>query len=185
MSNKKTQQTKRWWILTAAAVVVVLVAALTIKLIISHNDKENIAPGSVAETSKPTAAEKKSGDAQKADNLEREKIDQSQTGTNNTSQKKSVNPIITYADQADGNVEVGAFLSEIYENGGTCTLTATRGTNKLTAQSLAAKDATTTNCRVMSIPLSSFTVKGTWTLTVSYDSPTSSGTSSPKDITIK
>lgn len=106
-----------------------------------------------------------------------------QSGANSDS-KESVSPTITYADQYQGQVEVGAFVSGVFEDGGTCTATFTNGSANFTKQVQAVRGANSVNCPVMQAPVSSFSPRGTWQVSVSYSSPSSSGTSESKQVEV-
>jgi cytoskeletal protein RodZ len=100
--------------------------------------------------------------------------------TSTPSNLKAVTPIITYAGYSDpatkAEVEVDAFVPELYEDGGTCTMTAKKGSATVTKQQPANKQATTTNCQNFFISSSEFS-SGTWDVTVKYKSGTAEGTS--------
>jgi hypothetical protein len=127
-----------------------------------------------------TEEEKKETDAYKAELGKNE-----DTPATPSSASSSVTPTITYAGQYDSSVEAAAFVSGIYEDGGTCTLTLTKGSTSVTRQTAASKDATVTRCVNFAIPRSEIPSNGEWTVSVSYKSATHSGTSATQKITIK
>ncbi|MCU1475685.1 MAG: hypothetical protein JWQ64_378 [Subtercola sp.] len=90
----------------------------------------------------------------------------------------AVVPFITSAswDAADGGISVSAFVPEIVESGGTCTITATSGAATATASFPANASATTTDCGSNTLASSTLTT-GAWNVVVSYSSPASSGAS--------
>jgi hypothetical protein len=96
-----------------------------------------------------------------------------------TSGKKQITPVIINADQSGVNAQI----SGIFEDNGTCTARAVFGSssNTVTKSSAGFGNASYTNCTPISWSLSA----GTWTVTVSYSSPTSSGTSSPTTVEVK
>lgn len=98
------------------------------------------------------------------------------TPSTSTTDLKAVTPVIVNATMSP-DLQVRAYVSGIYEDGGTCTLTASQGTNRISKQSAAFKDATTTTCTPLAIPRSEFPSTGTWNLTISYKSTTAQGTS--------
>lgn len=92
------------------------------------------------------------------------------TSTNTTpSGKKLVYPVITSANHE----EVRAYVSGVIEDGGTCTATATKGSQVKTASSLGAGDASYTGCGPISLSLPS----GTWSVVVRYSSASYEGKS--------
>jgi hypothetical protein len=74
-------------------------------------------------------------------------------------------------------MEVSAYVS-VVEQGGTCGLTATKGSLRATAQTSALPDASTTSCGDLRIPGSDLSA-GTWSVVVTYRSAASSGSSAP------
>lgn len=97
---------------------------------------------------------------------------------------KKVFPVIVSATLSP-DLQIRAYISGIYEDGGTCTFTAKNGNNKITKQSLAFKDATTTTCEPLKILRSEFSSTGMWDLSVGYLSSTSRGASQPTIIEVK
>lgn len=106
--------------------------------------------------------------------------------SNNSGQKKSVDVGISYADIYGDNLEVRAFTNGVIEGTGTCTATVTMKdmpSMKVTQQSKAFIDASTTQCEPIKIPKSKF-MSGTWTVVVSFSSPDRQGTSAAMEVTI-
>lgn len=93
---------------------------------------------------------------------------------NNGSGKKAVTPFISYAGYSNSNVEINSYVNGIVENGGTCTLTLTNGSQKVTKQVTGEKDANTTLCPQFVV---SGLAIGEWTATVTYNSATAEGIS--------
>lgn len=128
-----------------------------------------------------TSEEKKESEQHKDEIIEQQK---NQT-TNPAPTGGNVTPIISYADQYGSNIEVAAFVATVVEDGGTCTLTATSGTNKVTKQVTAVRNAKNTTCPTFSIPRSEFKTAGTWSVVVSYSSTAYNGTSEAKSVEVK
>lgn len=97
--------------------------------------------------------------------------------------KKSVTVFIVDASQYDNTVEVRAYVSGVVESG-VCNVVFTQGTSKITKQVAATANASSTVCATLDVPLSEFSGRGTWNVTVSYSSDTSVGSTS-KDIILK
>lgn len=77
-------------------------------------------------------------------------------------------------DPADGSLQVSAYVA-VVEATGTCTLRLTGPDGRTaSATTSAIADATTTSCGVLTIPASQL-VPGRWEGTVSYSSPSSTG----------
>lgn len=81
-------------------------------------------------------------------------------------------------------IEVNAFIPEVFENNGTCTLTASQGALKVTKQVSGFGNASQTNCENIIVARSEFSNAGIWKIIVSYQSPASNGTSATKDIVL-
>ena len=88
--------------------------------------------------------------------------------------KGSATVVITRAEQYS-DIEVAAYVSNLFEDGGTCTLTLNNGGHTITRQSTGIQDARKTTCPAFSIPRSEFPVTGAWKITVSYNSAAANG----------
>lgn len=93
--------------------------------------------------------------------------------------------IVTYSGWVDtpAGVEVGAYLAGVAESGGTCTLTLTGSAGSATAEVTAEPDAASTSCPALAVPGSELS-SGTWTAVVTYESPSTSGTSTPVPVVV-
>lgn len=101
------------------------------------------------------------------------------------SSSESAKVVITDANQYGQDVEVRAFISNVIQNNGTCTLSFTGPGTKVVKNVAASADASTTRCENAVIPVNTFDKKGTWQLVVSYSSANTVGQSEPKNIEIK
>jgi hypothetical protein len=97
----------------------------------------------------------------------------------------SATPFVTFDQWTAGTstLTVGATVPEVVEQGGVCTLTATRGTATVSGSFTALPSASSTDCGSMALASPSFTA-GTWTVSVAYASPTAAGTLSDYEVTI-
>ncbi len=122
-----------------------------------------------------------------------QEVDSSQDAKKNTAQEqngtqqedtstKKVSVGISYATINSGNLEIRAFTPDVIEGTGTCTATAVMGTKEFTTTSKAFVDATSSICKPLYIDAGKLEA-GTWNVTVSYSSPTSSGTSNSVEVT--
>jgi len=89
---------------------------------------------------------------------------------------KKVTPVIVSAT----TTQVRAYVQGVFEDGGTCTATATKGTEKVIAKSTGVATSNYTQCEPMnwSTPLAG----SGWTVVVDYASTTASGESQPQTI---
>lgn len=99
--------------------------------------------------------------------------------------QRTVSVVIVDASQVDSDVEVRSFVSNIIEDGGICKATFTKGSRSFTRQSTGVQDATTTRCGRIVAPVSDFTEKGMWNVTVQYNSSKATGVSSSAAFEVK
>ena len=92
---------------------------------------------------------------------------------------------ITYSGWDAGNrvVEVDGYVQQVVEDGGTCTLTLTKGGASATASRPATADVSSTSCGALTVPADQLS-SGTWSAVVSYASSTSQGSSAPLDVQV-
>lgn len=125
----------------------------------------------------PTEEEQKSGDTKK------EEIAKSQSET--TTSSGNVVPIITDLGIYGTNVEVSGFIPSIVEGDGTCVINFKKATLNVSRTVKAVPDASSTHCTNVVVPVSEFTEKGTWSVTISYSSSKSKGSSETRNIDIQ
>ena len=182
VQNKKTAGRKRIVILLVAILLIGLLGFAAIKLLNRSSTKpastEN--NGETINFSPATEEEKTQADKIKEDLANQ----QNQTPPPSGSQK-SVTPIITDAGQYDDKVEIRAYIPNVLENGGKCTYTLKKDAEQITKTVGGMAGPQTTQCESIGVPVSEFPSKGTWTLTVSYLSASSSGSSEPWQVEIK
>lgn len=97
--------------------------------------------------------------------------------------KTKVEPVITFLGRRNNAVEVRSYVAEVYENGGSCKVTFTMGSQKIERNVEGIKDATYTRCDRVVVPIEEFD-SGTWKVVVAYNSPKAEGTSPTEEITI-
>lgn len=99
--------------------------------------------------------------------------------------KEQVVPFITSAtwDAKAGALDVGAIVPVVVERAGTCTLTAQRDGAALTVSGDAVATASYTGCPQLVLKDAGLT-SGAWSVTVSYDSDDSAGTSAARTVTV-
>lgn len=146
-----------------------------------HKSVAPLTPNAVTPTSSdtipgPTEEEKQATEEHKDDVVKQQEIE-----NNPSSGQKSVAPIITSASQGGAS----AYVSGIFEDGGTCTFTFTKGSLRITKSVGAFGNVSTTNCTNVSMSRSEFAEAGTWSLTVTYSSPKAQGTSQAKEFMVQ
>ena len=81
-----------------------------------------------------------------------------------------------------GHPFVGGYVDRVLD-GGTCTLTATKGGVTVTGSGPATPDATTTSCGTVGIPRAQLST-GTWTATLTYSTGTASVSAAPVQVEV-
>ncbi|WP_136519416.1 hypothetical protein [Cellulomonas telluris] len=98
--------------------------------------------------------------------------------------RRTVDVVLGFAEWSTATraIEASAY-AQVYEEDGTCTLTATGGGATATTEQPALADVTTTSCGVMSVPAAQLR-SGTWQVRVEYASATSTGASATVDVEV-
>lgn len=104
---------------------------------------------------------------------------QSATPTTYNGNKKQVKPTITHADKTT----VNAYVTGVFEDGGTCTVTLTQGNQTITKTSTGFQNASYTQCTPISLTDAGLS-EGVWTVIVSYSSSTAEGKSESTTLNI-
>lgn len=100
-------------------------------------------------------------------------VQQQQNPTPPDSGKLKVTPTIAEASAT----RLAAYITGVFEEGGTCTATFTKGTQKFTKASAGFQNASYTQCTPIALARSDFPSSGTWSVTVTYSSAKAEGTS--------
>lgn len=99
--------------------------------------------------------------------------------TQSSSSAKQVTVAIVNASRANNTVTVSGYVTGVVEDGGTCTLTITKGSDKRTATASGFANSSTTNCPPIEIP--NISTAG-WNAILSYQSSKASGSSGAQPI---
>jgi hypothetical protein len=93
---------------------------------------------------------------------------------------------VVYADwdAASSGLLVAAVVTDVVEDGGTCTVTASRDGAQVSVTGSATADATSTTCGEIAVPGSRLGGSGTWSVTVAYRSATAAGASAATDVAV-
>lgn len=184
--NKRNK--KKWAIFIVAASLMLLGGAV-LWLVSNHTSSSVPATktGTEISHSPASAAEQKAADEQKtafADSQSQRSTSGTEPNTSNTRtlSKKSANVYITYAQQNGDIIDVNAYTDQ-YQNG-TCTITFTKGAARVTKDTSAYTDASTTICNNPRLARSDFPSSGDWSVTVTFTSSSSVGTSKSQYVTI-
>lgn len=130
----------------------------------------------------PTKADRAQAEASKSKAPTTNTTSTTNTTTQPTSKKNPVEVTITTWKQDNSDLNINGFVAGVVEDGGTCTVTLTNGSDLVTRSRQAVANATNTSCGITSVPLSALH-SGTWNAILTYSSSTSEGTSS--SVTIK
>lgn len=174
--NKK-YNTRNYIFLSLAVVGIIGIAGAFYYFRIANNKvaKSDSAPtskvtdktGAVARTdlSPATPVDQKSSEQQK-DEIVKQQNSPSPTQT-------SVAPVITFTgyQTSDSTLQVGAYMPGVVEDGGTCKLTATKGSDSVSVTTLGTRNASNTNC-AFTVARSRLPSSGEWLVVVSYASST-------------
>jgi hypothetical protein len=80
-------------------------------------------------------------------------------------------------------VQANGFVAGVIEDGGTCTLTLTRGGDEVSVRATASADATTTSCGLLETGTG--LAAGTWEAVLTYTSQDADGTSQTAKVTVR
>jgi hypothetical protein len=152
-------------------VVIVAVGGAAAAWALTRND--NPKPLKVGEVNygPPTKAEKKETEEHK------QQLENNQNQS--TDAKPKIGVVITYLSKT----EARGYATGVFEDGGTCTLTLTKGSAKVTGISTGIMDVNKTTCGPISIDQSQLT-SGNWTAILSYSSSTGSGSSESQTLSV-
>lgn len=156
-------------------VFVVVVAALLIGFIAKkvHDNRTKVVTddGQVVELKPATDEEKQQVEDNKqaiVENEEKNKSNQPPAGT-----KRQVSPVITAAS-VNG---VNGYVTGVFEEGGSCRADFTLNGQSFSKTSTGFQNASYTQCAPISLSSADFPVGGSWTVKLTYTSPTSQGAS--------
>jgi len=170
-------QRRTQWLLLAS---VVAVLALAVTAYMLHRP-------SVTDKARNTDKQSEAADADVDANKERLGEAEKDTADNTPPpSSSSMQVVISYAQATGNTVQVGAYVSGIFEDGGTCTLTLTRQSQTVTRTVTGIADATHTTCPAFTVDNSGHAAlaAGSWQAKVMYTSLTR-GESSSQATTIE
>lgn len=164
-------------VLLVAGVLALLDARSVIDLPF-FKDKKAVSPTNGVNYGPPTEEEK----------AETEQFKDSLGGTAPTTtptpagQKNPVTTVLTSWGPKGQSIEARGSVS-VVESGGTCTLTATKGSQSASQSIAATPNAQNVSCGLITIPSSSLT-PGSWSITLSYSSTASEGISQAQTVEV-
>lgn len=170
-------------VITLTAISVLAICGLALAYYFSVKDNTSSTKTTGSETS--TEKQQPSSEDQKTEVDKKATPPQNQTQQSSPSNSiKTVTPIITSWGQSENNIEVVARVPGIIEDGGTCTLKMTRGSNTVTGSRKGVSNVSEVSCGYIAIPRSKLSA-GNWTTTVSYSSSKAKGNSAPEVVSVQ
>lgn len=185
---KIKKPTKKAIIIGIIAVGVIAAGALTYYFVNVRDDNPQTTGTTNGQEEPVNLAPPTEQDAQRVEDNKQQIVDrQAQLDAQSQqsdSSKKNVVPTITYAGQYGQVVEVGAEVA-VFDASGTCTATFSLGASSFTKSVQAVQNVNRMNCPTISVPVSEFTPKGSWGVTIKYDSGSSTGVSNSSTIRVE
>ncbi|MEA9984425.1 hypothetical protein [Subtercola sp. RTI3] len=186
----ETERRSRWWVWLIVGVVVIAGLAVTAVLLFgsrSSGDVSATGTPSATPTSSPTPTGTV-GPTATATPTATPTATSTPTATPTATATPAVKAVVPFVSSAGwdagaGAITVSAFVPQIIESDGTCTITATKGSLTASQSFSARASATTTDCGSASLA-SPTLVSGSWNVVVTYASPTSAGTSASTEVAI-
>jgi len=175
--NKRKNRAKKVWLACVSLVIVLSLAGFFTYRHFSADQKAPTAEAPVNQINydPPTEEEK-----QETENQKDQIINNTPTETSvDTAGKKVVKPVIASADKSGAS----AYITGIFEEGGTCTATYTHDNDKITTTSTGFQNSNYTSCAPLTLQ-SPLNISGNWELVVSYSSNQSAGSSAPQVIKV-
>lgn len=125
----------------------------------------------------PTDAEKKETEQFKKD------LEAKTSSSDNSPSNNQASVTMTYLVYQDNKVSSAGFINNLFEDGGTCTLTLTKGSVNVEGTSTGLQDVNKTTCPTISIDKARLQA-GEWTAFLSYSSSGGSGSSPVRTINV-
>lgn len=166
---------KHYLVLVLGIVAILIIAGVALNLRSGNNQTvtKPSADGLPVNLSPPTKQEKAETEAHK------ENLTQPSQPAPSENKKKQVTPIITNASKR----EINAYVPGVFEEGGICTATLTKGDKTVTKTSKGFGNVSYTSCEPINIE--NLLDAGTWSAIVSYSSNAAEGKSVIKLFTVE
>lgn len=164
----------------AGLVVLVVGAAGTFVYMRNRSDTEPPGqPTSPINYDPPTPEEEAESQARKQANQEQ------QNQSKSSADKKQVTPVVTNAAQSGSEIFISGYVSNIVEEGGTCTYNFAKGAVTFTKTTEGFVNVGNTNCTPLTLSGQDFAQQGIWQVTLTYNSESAHGVSQPKELEVK
>lgn len=180
---KHTRRTKRFN--RRPIIVALIIIALLLAAALGLTYKRHLDSNPTDYGKKPHIDYNPATKEEKADSEQHKEDSTKKEDTPTATRTITVTPVIVDASQYGNQIEVRAYTGGVFEDGGTCTITFTKDTLKITKQVPASKDATTTRCTNLTVDRTEFSQPGQWTTVVTYSSSTAQGSSQPRTLEVQ
>ncbi|HSW77787.1 MAG TPA: hypothetical protein VLG36_03245 [Candidatus Chromulinivoraceae bacterium] len=100
-----------------------------------------------------------------------------------SSGKQSVNVLLTNASVTNNTVKASGLVTNLVQEGGSCTYTFTNGSTVITKTSNTLTNPTSTTCESVSFSADELTAGGAWKVVLKYASSSAEGVSNTKEFT--
>lgn len=182
--NRQTKGRSKLWLIGG---VVVLVVGAALLYFLTKDDEtpvstfDKTSTGHDVNLSPPTPEEQQAGNEAKEELTNKDGTPEPTTPSGTA----KADPFITFVGQEGDTVEVTGYVGGVFEEGGTCKATFTKGSLTVTADSKGFQDASHTTCTPISVPRANFSQAGTWNVVLSYSSTKATGASQTRPVLVQ
>lgn len=169
MVKRKRKSARKLVLIALSTLSILLLAGFGLAKILDDGSGQGTTAGEDASLKPATSEEKQESESRKEEIVEEQK---SQNSADSSSDIKSVTVVITEANSTG----VRGYVQGIFEEGGTCTATATQGPQTITKTSTGFQNVSYTQCAPINWAPS--LSGGSWTVSLSYKSAAASGRTS-------
>lgn len=187
-TRKKPRLNRKAIVLVITAALIVVGALISVWLLFINKPtprQQTKSPINTTNLDPPTPEEQQEAEQNKSEVTKDQQKETSQTTPTQPGQKIDAKPFIVYAGQNDSEIELNSYTSAVFEDGGTCTATFTKGTQTVMRSVIGFADARHTTCPPIAIPRGDFAQAGDWKVKLTYNSRTATGTSTEVTVTIR
>ena len=149
----------------------------------STDSSQSPSEGPATTTEQPKNTAPASDSQNQKDQPTSQQSQNNQSGSN--AYKNQATPEIAFVGQQGQNVIVRASVPSVAEDGGKCTATFTKSSNKASGSSIGFTNVSYTTCPQISVARSQFNSAGSWMLVVTYSSSSSEGISEGKTVIVQ
>lgn len=179
VTNKNKSSTNKKVLYGFLIVVALALVAGSIYVFKDRSNKKSVDTTEQTINYEPATKEEKKESENAKDKIIEQKNTQSNSSSSSTNQKTPVKPTITNTTGS-----INAYVTGIFEEGGTCTAIFSKDTTTLTKSSTGFQNVSYTQCAPINLD-TGFLSPGKWAVIVKYSSDKSEGSSEPQTIEVK